>query len=255
MKEHFRQSMAWLHTWAGLVVGWLLFFVFVMGTGAYFKDEITRWMEPERPLRAFGAAYPPDAAMAELALDHLVRQPGRSEQWVVRLPNDGQRAGNNDRRGDTRGLMVASDVLGEVELDPRTGVEVAPVQVRDTEGGDVFRSMHYQLHYIDASLGEYIAGACAMLMLLACVTGVIVHKKIFADFFTFRPGKGQRSWLDAHNVISVMALPFFLMISYSGLMLLPSVYMPLPEMAVYGTQRADHLRFNAQLLQRREHAR
>ncbi|XOT98199.1 PepSY domain-containing protein, partial [Alcaligenes pakistanensis] len=42
--------MAWLHTWVGLVVGWILFFVFVTGTAGYVDDEITRWMEPERPL-------------------------------------------------------------------------------------------------------------------------------------------------------------------------------------------------------------
>ena len=125
--------------------------------------------------------------------------------------------------------------------------------MRETEGGEFFRSLHYELHYIDTGTGEYITGACAMLMLLACITGVIVHKKIFVDFFTFRPGKGQRSWLDAHNVISVMALPFFLMISYSGLMLLNSTYMPIPEWAIYGSERADHLRFNAELLDRQDH--
>ena len=32
MNTSFRQSMAWLHTWTGLVVGWVLFFVFVTGS-------------------------------------------------------------------------------------------------------------------------------------------------------------------------------------------------------------------------------
>ena len=31
MKNGFRQSMAWLHTWSGLLVGWVLFLVFAMG--------------------------------------------------------------------------------------------------------------------------------------------------------------------------------------------------------------------------------
>ena len=48
----FRQSMKWLHTWVGLMVGWVLFFMFITGTAGYFDDEITRWMEPERPLVA-----------------------------------------------------------------------------------------------------------------------------------------------------------------------------------------------------------
>ena len=47
MKEGFRQAMAWLHTWAGLIFGWLLFAIFLTGTLAYFKDEITHWMQPE----------------------------------------------------------------------------------------------------------------------------------------------------------------------------------------------------------------
>lgn len=73
-----------------------------------------------------------------------------------------------------------------------------------------------------------------MLMLLAVITGVVTHKKIFTDFFTFRPGKGQRSWLDAHNIVSVMSLPFFLMITYTGLIFFMSIYMPTGREVMYG---------------------
>jgi uncharacterized iron-regulated membrane protein len=64
-------------------------------------------------------------------------------------------------------------------------------------------------------------------MLVLLVTGVIVHKKIFTDFFTFRPQKAPaRNWLDAHNVSSVMTLPFALMITYSGLAIFWGQWMP-----------------------------
>jgi uncharacterized iron-regulated membrane protein len=39
MKEGFRQSMAWLHTWSGLLVGWVLFMVFAAGTASYFRTR------------------------------------------------------------------------------------------------------------------------------------------------------------------------------------------------------------------------
>ena len=52
MKEDFRQSMAWLHTWTGLVVGWVLFFVFLTGTAGYVQIEFTRWMQPEKALQS-----------------------------------------------------------------------------------------------------------------------------------------------------------------------------------------------------------
>ena len=47
MNKSFRQSMAWLHTWVGLLLGWLLVAIFITGTSAYFRQEIPLWMEPE----------------------------------------------------------------------------------------------------------------------------------------------------------------------------------------------------------------
>ena len=60
----------------------------------------------------------------------------------------------------------------------------------------------------------------ALLMLVAILSGIVTHKKIFRDFFTLRRGKGQRSWLDGHNATAVLALPFHLMITYTGLVTL-----------------------------------
>jgi len=51
MKEGFRQAMAWLHTWTGLIFGWLLFAIFLTGTMSYFKEEINHWAQPEVPVR------------------------------------------------------------------------------------------------------------------------------------------------------------------------------------------------------------
>ena len=49
MFNNFRQSMAWLHTWSGLLLCWLLFFIFVTGSLGYFDNAIDRWMKPELP--------------------------------------------------------------------------------------------------------------------------------------------------------------------------------------------------------------
>lgn len=94
--------------------------------------------------------------------------------------------------------------------------------------------LHYQLHYMSEHSAILIVGACTMLMLLAILSGIVTHKKIFKDFFTFRPGKGQRSWLDMHNLISVTALPFFLVMTYSGLIFFMYAYMPAAMNVAYG---------------------
>ncbi|MGH6618266.1 MAG: PepSY-associated TM helix domain-containing protein, partial [Alphaproteobacteria bacterium] len=94
--------------------------------------------------------------------------------------------------------------------------------------------MHYMLHYLPSTAAYWIVGICTMFMLMAIVTGVIIHKKIFRDFFTFRPARGQRSWLDVHNILSVVALPFHAMITYSGLIFFGYLYMAPVVTATYG---------------------
>lgn len=228
MKEGFRQSMAWLHTWVGLVVGWVLFFVFVTGTAGYFAYEIDRWMRPELPLATDVAQVDPHRAV-ELAQAYLqANAPQQSQDWSVQLP--GQRGSGalsvSWREPPEAGKPGARGRFVRRTLDPATGQTAAEPVVRRTGGGHLLYRMHYMLHYVPYDVAIRLVGVCTMLMLMAIVTGVITHKKIFVDFFTFRPSKGQRSWLDAHNIISVTALPFFLMITYSGLVFFLFQYMP-----------------------------
>lgn len=231
MKEQFRQSMAWLHTWAGLVTGWVLFFIFVTGTATYFQMEITRWMQPELPLRPAPQVVPA-AQSVQAAFDFLTRQSDSTTSWQIRLPNDGRRigcgeaCGGHQQRGYPNQLTVSWSGHSE-RLDAMTGEPLPPPPaLRETEGGMLFYEVHYRLHYMGRDVGIFIVSVVTLLSLLALITGIVVHKKIFKDFFTFRPGKGQRSWLDGHNLSSVMALPFFVMIVYSGLAL--KSYMPEP---------------------------
>ncbi|MGE8613160.1 MAG: PepSY domain-containing protein, partial [Achromobacter veterisilvae] len=85
MKNGFRQVAAWLHTWSGLTVGWVLFFVFVTGTAGYFQHEITRWMQPELPYAAplpMGEA----AAVADRAAAHLLAHTPQATRWTISMP-------------------------------------------------------------------------------------------------------------------------------------------------------------------------
>ncbi len=67
------------------------------------------------------------------------------------------------------------------------------------------------------SVGFYVTIA-AFLMLIILISGVITHKKdIHRIALSLRAFKGQRSYLDFHNVTSVIALPFFLTITFTGL--------------------------------------
>ncbi len=214
MKETFRQSMAWLHTWAGLVPGWVLFIIFLFGTTAFFQYEISRWMRPELTV----APVTPQALDAAGRL--LQARAPDAASWSVSLPNvrDGEGLGVSwvPKGGTFRDRT-------ELTLDPTTGRDTG---VRETKGGYFLYRMHFDLHYMPVMWARYLVSVAALAMLVAILSGIVTHKKIFTDFFLLRFGKGQRSWLDAHNITAVLALPFHLMITYTGLVTLLFTLMP-----------------------------
>ena len=238
-RGHWRQAMAWLHTWSGLFVCWLLLMVFMSGTASYYRDEISWWMKPE--LQAASQAAPvPAGQAAQSALAYLRRQAPDATRWVIELPSGRQPAlavsWVAPKTADKKRRARQDQVL----LDPASGAQLpAP---RATEGGDFLFRLHFDLHYMPIVWGRWIVGIAAMGMLVAILSGVITHRRIFKDFFTFRPRKGQRSWLDAHNALAVLALPFHLMITYTGLVTLMFMYMPAPKQALYGGDQKTWLK-------------
>ncbi|MBB3804305.1 putative iron-regulated membrane protein [Xanthomonas arboricola] len=238
MKEGFRQSMAWLHTWCGLSCGWLLCAIFLTGTLSVFRDPITQWMQgtPALPSAASHAALHEDSLVPH-ALAQLRQLAPQARVWRIALPVE---------RGDALTLFWRTlDGQGQAALDPGSGELLPAPWGRQTEGGRHFMSFHYTVH--GGIPGYWLVGWVSMCGLIALVSGVIVHKRIFLDFFTFRPGKGQRSWLDAHNATAVLTLPFLLMIVYTGLAYFSTSYMPAPLQAVYGSDDDAYARYGADL--------
>lgn len=329
-----RQSMSWVHTWAGLLLGWLLFAVFVTGTLSFFRNEITLWMQPELH-RAHD-----DGHAAANALRTLERVGSGAQQWTISLPSprsnvvnlswreaqpaqaqgaqgrgadarsenaqgsgaradgrppamraaaetgpgaaraqgerSGPRAADGSRRTG-RGADGAADEDGGGEapaapaarpaantqtpapqaaaaqagggggrqqpglhraiMDPATG---ELIEARQTAGGNFLYRFHFELYGMDRVWGRWIVGIATMAMFVALITGVIVHRQIFRDFFTFRPAKGKRSWLDAHNASGVLSLPFHLVITFSGLVLLGSMLMPSAVSSAYPEDSAAY---------------
>lgn len=217
-KGGLRQAMAWLHTWGGLLAGWLLFAIFFTGSLGVFDEAITRWMKPELATVAEGPEPAWDRPLAVRQAQSFLQQVApRGHSWSIGLPtaeNPFVRVFYEDQQ----------EKRHAEKLDPVSGAVQPRVAERGTEGGHHFVHMHFEFHAGDA--GIWLVGFLTMAMLVALVSGVITHKRIFKDFFTFRPGKGQRSWLDMHNALSVLSLPFQFMIAYTGLAIFYAMYMP-----------------------------
>lgn len=210
-----RQSMSGLHTWSGLLVSWLLFVVVFAGSLSCFDKELTRWMLPQLH----------EAGEAQVGIDQVhaalvERAPKAHAYWM--LPP-------SERMPYWTAGWVPADLSAfrSFLLDAQTGEELPK-----TVGGSFFFDLHYGLHA--GMIGVYVVGLAGMFMLVALVSGVIVHRRIFKDFFTLRPGAArQRAWLDAHNVLGVIGLPFHLLLAYTGLAIFITLYMTAGIKAAY----------------------
>lgn len=222
MRPTFAKSVAWLHTWAGVVVGGLLFAIFWMGTLSVFDREIDRWMMP-------GTRLAPSTR--GVSLDRVVRAvasmaPAAASQWRIDLPTERAPVLRVSYR-DSAGNMRARD------LDP-ANYALIPDQGTKAGTGFIF-PFHYGLHLKWMDLGKWFVGLAGMAMLVLLVSGVFIHKKIVVQFFTFRPEKRlQRSSLDLHNLTGVIGLPFHFVITLSGLIIFIGIYFPQAHLGAYG---------------------
>ncbi|HYD60855.1 MAG TPA: PepSY-associated TM helix domain-containing protein [Noviherbaspirillum sp.] len=222
MKSGLRHSMDYLHTWAGVLFSVLLFLVFFMGTLSVFDREIDRWMMPDTRV-----PQPEAVSFDRIALPHLRQLAPDSRQWLVQYPSPRDpvmRVGWNDgKEFKTR------------QVDVNTG-RLLP-EAGSKGGTGFFFPFHYSFHIKWNDVGYWLLAIVSIAMLILLVSGVIIHKKIFADFFTFRPGKStQRATLDVHNVSSVLLLPFHFIITLSGLIIFVFIYMKPGISLMYGSE-------------------
>ncbi len=218
-----RQRLGAVHTWVGIVLGALLFAIFWMGTLSVFDREIDRWMMPATRLAA--AEGPPRLDAITPLAQSLV--PAGARHWRIDWPT-----------ARTPVLRLSWQTQGgqrvQHYLDPAS---LAPLADPGTLGASgFFFPFHYGLHLPWKDLGKWLVGLAGMGMLVLLVSGVIIHRKLFADFFTFRPRKRlPRSSLDLHNVTGVLGLPFHFIITLSGLLIFWATYFPQAHEGVYGS--------------------
>ncbi len=213
-----RLALNWFHTWFGLFLGGLLFVMFWTGTLAVFDREIDRWMMPATRL----AAPPPVSADAILPV--LKEDMEGARGWRIILP---------DNRTPVIEAQIRTAQGPQIRrfIDPAT-LEVLPEQA--TFGAtQFFYPYHFRLN--SGAIGLFVCAFAAIVMVALCISGVIIHRKIFADFFTLRiVRKPQRTTLDLHNLSGVLTLPFLLMISFTGVAIFSYTYLPSAQSIIFG---------------------
>ena len=204
-----------VHTWTGILSGMALFIAFYAGALTVFKEPVTRWATPPAavspvPLEEAPAliartlqARPDVAKGFSIHLQDAENVPARMG-WEVR---DGQ-ADDHDE-SSIRHYVAYLDGGGELRLEQS-----------DPSGLMPFIDVLHRVVGLpaDSDPNRWFMGIVASLYAIALVSGVIVLlPSLVKDFFALRVGKNlKRMWLDAHNVVGIVSLPFHIVMALSS---------------------------------------
>ena len=204
-----------VHTWTGIVSGMALFIAFYAGALTVFKEPLRRWSTPPA---AVVQAVPMDAVQP-LIVQTLASTPAASRGAVIQLEGDlaiprvewqvrNPKADDHDESAvrHYRAKLTADGQLQVSEQPPSRLVEFIDV-------------LHRVVGLpVDSDPNRWIMGVISGLYLMALVSGVVVLlPSLVKDFFALRVGRNlKRMWLDAHNVVGIVSLPFHIIMALSA---------------------------------------
>ncbi|BEV71803.1 MULTISPECIES: PepSY domain-containing protein [unclassified Paludibacterium] len=201
-----------LHTWVGLIAGLGLFIAFYAGGFAVFKEPIRAWLQPTVPLRMVSLA---DAGRLVEAV--LASKPSVAAGFTVHVTEQGgiparlswQAQTGEEAHGAGRLLVAGLAEEGGVQIQPLHGASLP----------DFIDTLHRVIGLpVDHDYARWVMGVVAVLYALALISGVVVLlPSLVKDFFRLRTGKNlKRMWLDAHNIVGIISLPFHLVMAITA---------------------------------------
>lgn len=201
-----------LHTWVGIIAGLGLFIAFYAGAFAVFKEPLRAWLQPPAQLRMVALA---DAGRLMDAV--LSSKPGVAAGFTVHVTEQGgiparlswQERDGEEEHAAGRWFMAG---LGED----------GSLQIRQLHGAglpDFIDTLHRVIGLpVDHDYARWVMGVVAVLYALALISGVVVLlPSLVKDFFLLRTGRNlKRMWLDAHNIVGIISLPFHLVMAITA---------------------------------------
>jgi uncharacterized iron-regulated membrane protein len=204
-----------VHSWTGIVAGMALFIAFYAGALTIFKEPLARWATPPSSVSAVPLIevpqlialtlreHPEAARDFRLHLQTAEHLPA-GIAWKVRP------AGADEHDHGTAHHFVAT-------LDGAGNAQVA--EVHPSGLTDFIDVLHRVVGLpFDNDPSRWLMGVIAGLYALALFSGVVVLlPSLVKDFFALRVGRNlKRMWLDAHNVVGIVSLPFHLVMALTA---------------------------------------
>lgn len=204
-----------VHTWTGIISGLALFIAFYAGAITVFKEPLTRWVSPPVERRLVPLADTP-----RIIVDTLAAHPQAASEFTIHLRDDEdiparmswqvREAGADEHdTASVRHYKAEKNLEGFIEVS-----EFSP------NGLATFIDVLHRVVGlpVDNDENRWVMGIIAALYTLALISGVIVLlPSLVKDFLALRVGKNlKRMWLDAHNILGIVSLPFHLVMALTA---------------------------------------
>ncbi len=237
-KEETKLMVA-VHGWSGILLGLLLYAVVFTGMAAVFAEEIGIW----------SAGHVETQSVFERPIDRTVRDlgartPARFHEGVDLFEIGDHNLGAFFHHHETRpsGELISRGIY--YQLDRDGGI----VSERRGTGEDVFGprnddalssflvDTHVRLH-VPNPWGLLLTGILGLAMLVAAISGLLIHRHLLKDIFTLRrtasPVLVDR---DRHSVAGSWSLPFAFLLAFTGsfFSFFGTVGVPIVAMAAFG---------------------
>ncbi|MEL7027787.1 MAG: PepSY-associated TM helix domain-containing protein, partial [Pseudomonadota bacterium] len=208
-----------IHGWSGVVLGALLYVVILTGAVAVFAHEIGQW-SASGARAADPLDRPIDAKLRSLANDI---DPKYRDDVVVFANSGGAivaffhtHAENPSGQADSLGVRFHIDPVSMEVLERHEGF--GSELPRDQEGAleDFITRLHITLH-LPSPWGLWATGVLGFAMMMAAVSGVLLHKHLLKDLFVApRFSSLLLHRRDRHILAGSWGLPFGFLLAFTG---------------------------------------
>jgi uncharacterized iron-regulated membrane protein len=232
LKARETRTLVAVHGWAGALLGLLLYAVIVTGTAAVFANEIKGWSggllgtsEPlSQPLHAVLARLEAETP-AQFREDLSLRATPAGNVWVFFHTDE---TINGARR--ERGILTTIGPEGRiVSRAEGFGNELA-ANDPFTALGRFYVDLHVRLH-LPNPWGLILTGILGLAMLVAAVSGILMHRHLFRDIFILRGRDRLVGLRDLHSVAGTWTLPHAFVLAFTGAYLSFTIAVALPMLA------------------------
>lgn len=230
------QALLTVHGWSGVLLGLLLYAVICTGVAAVFAREISDWSSPlAHPASArlptgFDAEFRRLATEVDPAYyEDVLLFPTAAGRWNLLFHRD-----EKDAKGKPaeRGTEIEIDAATLKPLARRDGLTDDIADARTSNAvADFLVDLHVRLH-LPNPWGLLLTGTLGLMMMVAAVSGLFLHRHLFKEIFTLRRRGGLLTARDVHVVAGTWNLPFAFLLAFTGSFFSFATTVGVPAMAM-----------------------